>query len=71
MLHWLQSNWDNVFWPSLLGNGPEGLIELIAVGGGGAWLGRKLLREWREHKDLLHDKIDRLHDRLDKAGVEK
>lgn len=59
-MNWLHTLWFGYFWNSLKGNGPEDLIAFLLIGGGATYLGRWALREWRDHKDHVHSKLDHL-----------
>lgn len=62
-LNWLHKLWFTYFWPSLQGNGPEDLFHLTILGVVG-WLasrvGKKIMAEWREHKEHMHAKLDHI-----------
>jgi hypothetical protein len=65
----LHSLWFNYFWPSITGNGPESLVEILV----GVVVWQKLLgprvKKWHaaemaKHRKAIGEQLDEHHDRV-------
>ena len=59
-MNWLHTLWFGYFYPSIKGNGPESLVELIALGIVGTYAGKWIKREVKQHQAA----IKRLEEKL-------